>query len=440
MLKRLFLSRNTISALILLTLATVTIGGFVPQAFITNPEELERWRTVYPAAARAAGLLGLHHIYTTTGFALILSAVFVSLSLSCIEQFHSSLRLMRQGDLRQGENEAFDTPLSIETVQERLRGYGFRPVGSATGISRYVRHPWGYWGKFLFHLGLVITIVASLLIALTQQRAMLKLTDGESFRPGQPWHLSERGLLASELKLGDTVRLKGVEYEFWPNAGLRRLESSLLFTPPAGEQVSRKVMINSILFHRGVRIYQDSRFGHSFHLTVTMPDGRVEQRLVELPHPTSPEQAGYGEFPNVLAQGTVLRLKYVVNDTRTSFVPANPTLSLRIDAGKTPLGTLSLKQGQEGSVGPYRFRLVSYGTWSQLIFVKLFGIEAVFLGFIVICGGGILHYFTPPREVTVRTAPGSGCLVGWRAARFADFYRDELELLRQGLCLEEHRE
>lgn len=438
-LKSFFISRTTIITLIVLALSAVTTGGIIPQAFITNQVDLDKWRLAHPLLSGIADLLGLHHIYTTPCFALILCGVLASLAISCLEQFRITRKRLRETAGSAQYADAFQSPLQLDEAAHCLRRYGFRPTGSEAHGLPLVKYSWGYWGNFLLHIGLLITISGSLLIALTQQRGLQVLTEGEAFQPGQPWRLSDKGLLASDLQLPGAVRLDKVNYSFWPNFGLRELASDITIITPEGTELSKTTRINSILFYRGLHIYQGSRYGHSFHIGFTDPDGRSQHTFLEIPHPIEPGLASYEDYPGLLGPEYQLRVKYMVNNGMKSFEPVNPVIVLRVDKAGQEIGRVSLGRGEEGSAGPFEFMYIDHANWSQLIFVKLPGIELVFFGFFIICLGGVLHYFVIPRVIMLRYAPEGGTEVNWRATRFAGFYRDELVTLKKALgCGENH--
>ncbi|WP_298440166.1 cytochrome c biogenesis protein ResB [Geobacter sp.] len=424
---RFFLARNTILALILSALSAMLTASFVPQAFLLSPAGRAKWHADYPRLAPLAESLGLTHIYTHPLFALILLLSVLSLSFSCREQIRLAL-LRTFGDAAGVEGDGVVTALDVAGVSALLAGEGYRPVlrGAA---NRMVRHPWGYWGNVLFHAGVLVVIVSSLWIALTQQRGSVDLGEGETFGPGREWPTQELGLLARPFVLDRGVRLDRVEYEFLPSHGVKRVASELTFFDSAAPAASRGVAVNEPLDYEGLRIYQRLEFGHAFYITVTTPDG--ERSLVQLllAHPDKPDAASYADYPDRLGKNKMLRVKYFTDAEKRSLNHENPLLVLRLDQSGTELGQLSLTPGKEGTIGGYGFRLEKTGRWSSLTFVKLSGIPGIFAGFFIICLGGALHYFTPPREAMVHPLPGGGARIFWKASRFPEFYREEFESL-----------
>ena len=428
---RFFLARNTVLALILSALSAMLTASFIPQAFLLSPAGRAKWHADYPRLAPLAESLGLTRVYTHPFFALVLFLSVVSLFFSCREQVRLALR-QTFGDAAGAMGEGIVTALDVAGVSDLLAGHGYRHIRRGT-IVRMVRNPWGYWGNVLFHAGVLVVIVSSLWIALIQQRGSINLAEGETFGPGREWPTQELGLLARPFVLDRGVRLDRTDYEFRPNHGVKRVASELTFFDSDTPVASRSVAVNHPLDYEGLRIYQRLEFGHAFYITVTMPDG--ERSLVQLllAHPDRPDAASYADYPDRLGKNRVLRVKYFADAEKRSLDRENPLLVLRLDESGAELGQLSLAPGKEGTIGGYGFRLEKIGRWSGLTFVKLSGIPGIFAGFFIICLGGALHYFTPPREAMVHSLPGGGARVFWSASRFAEFYREEFESLKAQL-------
>ncbi len=435
--KRFLLSRTTILTLIILALGSMLLGSFIPQSFLLTSNGAAKWHADYPTLAALAERLGLHHIYTHPFFACIMLLAVGALLFSCIEQFKISRRRTFGEEFSGRKYEEFETPVDPGSVTSWLRQSGYISVSSGKKGVRLCRHPWGYWGNFLLHVGMLIVIASSLWIALTQQRGMLHLAVGESFHPGDQWLSTEKGLLAKDFVLDRSVRLESVSYEFWPTYGVKNVASLLTFQNKqnAGEQ--RTVGVNNILYYQGLSIYQAVDFGHAFYVEVVDPAGVKNTYQLLLAHPEKPDKPSYGDFPNMLGPGRLLRAKYFVDPEKRSFARENPQLVLRMDENGTQLGQLPLSIGGEGAIGRFHFRLIKVDKWSGLIFVKFFGIQGVFFGFLIIIFGSILNYFTPPREVIVRVLPDGETKISWRAVKFSEFYRDEFDRLKTEMTKEE---
>lgn len=424
-LKRLLVSRSTVLTVIGLLTGMIVVASLVPQAFMTPADRLAAWRGAHPVLAWGVAVLGLHRVYTHPVFAALLAAALLCLGYSAAEQFRTALRKTRaQGPPVGGS--VVELPADLETVARTLRSMGYLTVRQGDGERRLVQHPWGYWGNFLLHAGLAVVVTASAYIGVTQQRGVLFLVEGEAHAAGAPWFEEENGVAAGSLTLPFSVRLDHLEHRFWPTFGLKSVTSTLSLLRPGERPTTVQVGINELHQVDGLRIYQGAELGHVFR--VGIQEGGIAERLTMLiPHPSTPDTPGVNEFQSVVLAGDVLRAKYFVDAELRSFEAFNPLLILRVDRSGKSLGEVTLRPGAAGRIGPYEFRLEKVSLWTRLFFVRIRGIGGVFAGFFVIALGGVLHYFTPPREAALRaTEPGATRLV-WRAARFAEFYADEPE-------------
>ena len=431
-LRSFFTSRSTIISLILLALSAMLVGSFIPQAFLLTPAGLTKWHADYPRLASLAEKLGLTHIYTHPLFAIILLGIVISLGCSCYEQLRRAIRLWKSGTGSESGMKIL-ADCSASEAGSILRGHGYRQRG-----ERFVRHAAGYLGNSLMHVGMLMVIAASLWIALFQQRGMIRIAEGDLFKPGDAWLSSERGLLAAPFVLDDAVRLDRVEYEYWPSHAVKKVASHLAFISKDATVIEKMTEINSVLHHRGIRVYQGIDFGHAFFVVITSPDGRTSASQLLIEHQQTPDKAGYADYENFIGPGKTLRVKYFAEVDHTSMAGKNPLLTMRLDEDGQEKGRISLTTGATGELAGYRVQLLESRRWSGFMFVRLSGIGAVFFGFGIICLGGALHYFTVPREASVQETVEGGAVIFWRATRFTGFYLDEFEDLKREIGKEQH--
>lgn len=426
MLKRFFLSPKTVLALISLVLGAIMLGYAFPQRFITSPEELHTWRAANPFLAKLSHWLALDHVYTSPWFALLLALFLVSLCFSTVEQCRIALRRSREGG---AGGESFESSAGAAELAKGLRSLGYLKVGASNDAIRYVRHPWGYWGNFLLHLGIVICIASSLLILLCEKRAVIDLVEGEIHQPGAEWAREERGLLAGKLILPEAVRLDRVKPEYYGNDSMRQLATDFSFVDAAGRSTPFSMQINKSVRFRGVRVFQGNAHGRAFFVKFTGGDGREHGEVFLLDTPPDRKSASYRNFVPDWLPGE-LKTKYYGDAGRRFIDGSDPLFVMRSMEGEKVAAELPLRVGEAGRFGGYTAQLVKVERWGGLIFIDTTGMAGIFFGFFVVCLGGGLSYLCPPRECSL-TPAGSGCRLVWRAARFERLYRDELDGLRR---------
>lgn len=422
MLKKFFLSRKLALFLLVAILASVLVASLVPQTFITPASEMQNWRADNGWLVSIADACGLNHVYTAPWFAVLIALALVSLSLSSMEQFRAALRktfkaapLPESGGnrIRAAERE----------ISATMRRHGYLLL-SRTAPWRFVKNPWGYWGNFLLHAGIVATIAASLLVALTQQRGAIMLVEGVLHQSGEPWESEEHGLLTERLSLPYSVRLDQLKLAFRKDNHVDQVASEITLLPENGGDARRlTAAINANLTYQGKRIYQSNEYGDAFTLEFTSADGGKYREKLLLLHPAGLDKASYGDFDFPWLKYK-LSTKYYADADKKLITSPDRLLVMRIMENNRELGRISLKNGESGRLGNYLVRLTAVEKWSKLIFVHVPGMPLVFIGFTMIVLGIMLNFFTPPREFIV-ARDGDGFVVSWRAEKFADFYADE---------------
>ncbi|MCL4477451.1 MAG: cytochrome c biogenesis protein ResB [Nitrospirae bacterium] len=422
--KRFFLSRKTILALILLILGAVVLAYIFPQRFITAPPEMEKWQEAHPFWIPWVERFGLDHVYSTPWFALLLCLFMLSLSISTYEQIRITMKkTFGIGIQSEGKD------LKIAAPQEKLiaaiKKQGYLRTAENPDLIRFVKHPWGYWGNVLLHLGILVAIASSLVIVLTQKRGLLNLIEGEVYLPGSPWLVEENGIFANNFILPEAVRLDSVIPEFWETEDLKQLTTVISFVDTEGRFRRYTLAINQTVNYRGIRAYQKNIFGSAFFVEVIDREGRKNGVILQMQSPPGRDKASYENF-RLEGVPYLLKAKYFADADKKSITSANPLLILRLVDKERVIGEIPLKIGESGQLGLYSVKLVNVSRWAGIIFVDITGMPGIFLGFFIIILGGGLTYFMPPREVYLRSEDG-GFYVTWKATRFEDFYKEEYE-------------
>lgn len=421
MLKSLLLSRKTVLTLILLMLGTVVAGYIFPQRFMTSPASMNGWQLSNPFWGMVSKKLALDHVYTSPWFAALLFVFLVSLFVSMWEQFRTALAKTSAGS--NGGGRSLSTSASEDDIAGVIRGMGYRPAAQTGTCQRFVRNPWGYWGSFLLHLGIAITIASSLLIVLTEKRGVVHLVEGEIHERGAEWLKNEGGLLTGRFILPEDVRLDRVAPEFWDTDDLKQLTTDFTFLGPAGETSPYSMHINKTVRHRGIRAFQGKYNGSAFFVEFTDAAGKSYREIFELDIPRKRNKASQREF-RLDWLPYRLQTKFYADADQQAMTGGTPLFVMQLADGKKKIAELSLKTGESGRLGPYNASLVQASRWGGLIFIDSTGMAGIFFGFFIIVLGGSLNYFCPPREFLLQRE-NDGWRVTWRATKFEHLYADE---------------
>lgn len=426
--KSFFLSRKTILTLISLMLAVVVTGYFIPQKFLTSPEDLDKWQAANPAVATVTKFLGLDHIYTSPLFAALLLLFLLSLSLSSYEQFRAAVRRTFGAS---GPPVTFSGEGNVADATAAVRALGYIPLGDNSLARRFVRNPWGYWGNFCLHAGIALSIAGSLAVVLFEKRGLTELIEGEVHEVGSPWTTEDRGLVAGHLVLPEPVRLDAVRREYYETDNLKQLYVDFSFLSAEGSETPYTMHINQTVFHRGIRAFQGKKYGHAFYVSFDDGKGGTHGQIFTVPHPSDRQTARFKRF-NVDWSLYDFKAKYFTDAARASMMVTNPEFILKLQEGKTVIAEASLTKGRPVRIGPYTATLVEVRPWAGLIFMDTPGMGILFFGFFITVLGGFLHYFTPPREFSVAGSE-SGVSIGWSALRDPPLYRQEYETVVNSL-------
>jgi cytochrome c biogenesis protein ResB len=421
--KSLLLSRTTILAQIIILTIVILTGYVFPQRFSTTTADIEKWRDANPFLVPWVDSIGLDHIYTTPWFAILLFFFMLSLIVSSYEQVKISIQRTFGKDIVIDEKGINIYAAENEVVSE-IKKIGYIQLSKQNQtLKRLVKHPWGYWGSSMIHLGIVIVISSALIIVLTEKRGVLYMVEKEVAIPGSPWTIVDTGVLAGAFDLPEAIRLEKVNVDFWESDKLKHLTTNIRFIDPEGNFKKFVIGINNILDYKGLRIYQGTTFGHAFFVELTDKQGRTLKQIFQIDHPTRRDKASYEDFRDDAIPYPV-RAHYYVDAERKTMKSNNPLLNLLIVEGNKAIHEVTLKIGESKYLGPYKAQLVKVSLWSAIIFVRSFGMYGVFSGFFVIIMGVSLSYFMPSREFILRKNEKHISVI-WKASSFEKFYIDE---------------
>lgn len=432
--KKYLRSRKIVLSLILFLFFSVLLSYLIPQQFSTPKEIYLKWQEAHQAWLPLIDFLDLDHLFTASWFAVILFAFFVSLALATYDQ----LRVCRKKTSGNG----LATPLSFSaSINKELKNLlsldlseheitkvllraGYFKVEQGGSSNRYVKHPWGYWGNFFLHLGILVVIASSLMIVLTEKRGVLRILEGEMHLPQGPWLHEDNGLLAGSFVLPEAFRLDKVQLDLDGKGDFAGLKSAVSFISPQGVTTPKVIDVDENVGYGRVRIFQQNVFGNVFYLELSNRNGEKKGIIIDIKSPFKKDQAGYGEF-NFEGIPFTIKAKYFADADKKTLKSDNPLLILKLlDDGKA-IGRLSLQKGWNGGrLGPYGAELLRVTRWTEVTFVETTGMAGIFFGFFIIVLGSTLNYFTIPREIHCQKNK-KGFLVQWKGTKFTRSYSDE---------------
>lgn len=422
--KRFITARGISLGLILVLAGLMYISTLVPQRIDSTPAAIEIWRLGHSGMLWLVDAASLHGIYAQPWFALIILCAALSLGVSSSDQLAAARKKLNGTVTSSADEVAASVSGKILEYVARSRRYQLIGVGSGEQL-KFVKNPWGYFGVFLLHIGMTLVILVSLFVSLTSRQGALILIEGEQRDQRQSWNAHQHGLLASPLELPGIIRLDKVRVLFDKKDQPLEVHSDISFTDQAGRVEILSASINRILRFRNFRIYHAARYGDAFNVTFTDAAGVSHVERIMVQQAPDLTRAGYSDDFNVTWSSYLFDAKYFADADRKSMQSGNPELVMRMLDGKRELARTSLTRGVPAALAEYRVQFDRAGKWSQLIFVDINGMSAIFAGFAIIMLGGVIHYMIPPREL-IGIRQQDGCYrVYWRAVSFREFYLEE---------------
>lgn len=449
--------RVALMLLFLLALAAIP-GSIIPQRGV-NPVLVDEFAERNPELARWYERLGLFDVFSSPWFAAIYLALLVSLVGCILPRSREHWRAMRARPPRTPSRlerlPAFETfevaaapDEALDEAAAELRGRRFRVDrrdGSVAAEAGFLRET----GNLVFHLALVVVLVAVGAGALFGYRGTVVVPEGEGFAnsPVQYDNLSGGALFDAASLPPFALDVDEFVMEFYESGPQRgapaNFEANVQLTEePGAEPVDESIRVNEPLDVDGTLIHVLNP-GYAPALTVRDADGNI---LAEGPVPFLPqddtfasagvrkvsvgEGRGLGEdigidarfYPTAVGDGTGLASVFPG--------PANPVLELTayhgdlgIDDGNSQslyrLDTSAMEQFESTDGDPFLARLEigdtvelpggygtvtfdGYVTWVNLQISRNAGKEIALVGALLAVAGLIASLYVRRRRVWVK--------------------------------------
>ncbi len=395
-----------------ITLAGV-LGATIPQSALTATGEIERAPS--EPLASIVDLLGLDRIFGSTWFLALVVLVGCSLFLVWKDQWRRTWRVWRRparGARLSGAPYRYEVgvPLSEPRREGRVRYRDSLRLG--------------LWGSPVFHLGLLVLVVAGVLRLLLGADAVVDLVEGETLPPspsayGAQWP----GLLARPFSLRTPLTLGRLRVDNYPDGSLRQLAAEVQLGGRAGGQ-KQTVAINDPLSDGTHSLYLTSTYGPTVLLTTDL-GGALERHTLLL----YPDRSG--RYSGELQLGTGANAVRAVAFTRDRLDPA--ALEVRVLRGTALLAGTRLAPGEairfpDGRV----LELRGTAQWARFTAQRDVSAPVAYTGFALACLGALLMYGIIRVESEVAWTPtpdGVRLTVAMRPQRFAPLFAPRFERL-----------
>ena len=418
-------ARSTVIVLFIAISVVLLFASSVPQRASLGGK-IPEWVGKLPVSLQfISTLLGLDNIVGSSWFAILVMLFWVSLVISTVSQFRATRMLVDRLPSAALPQECTRIGVSSDAFLGLAKAAGYRLAGSSDGVYLYVKNRIGYWGNFLLHIGLVISVFFSLVYVLTQHRVLVRLAGQEITRLTTDTVQEMQGIMSHRQRLPYSIVLKTLEPRFWGNDKQEYLASELYITDQLGAEPQRvSVALSDKSQYGPYIVYQSNDYGRTFDLEF-VAGGETRRERLCIPYPPRRDKAGYGELA-IPGTDLLLKGKFYADVERKTMKLHEPPLTLRLFRGKELLGEVTLAPGGVGQLGPFAVRLVGSEWWTDILLDGTYGTAGIFTGFALILAGVLCSFCLVPREIVVREAEGK-LYVQHVVRRFAQFYREEFD-------------
>ena len=399
-----------------------SLGAAIPQVDTATTAELARLHAAGPAVTRLVAALGLDHVFQTTLFIAVSALSSASLTVVIVEQLK---RLRLQWSVQLTEASFRGAPLRAEFEMEAPPGLGSGKTG--TQVRIWTERRVGLLGSPLFHIGLLLLIVAASLRAFFATSAVVDLIEGETLPPtATAWGTQFPGASGKQFQLAASITLNSVKAARYKDGDLRDLSAEMAASKD-GKPTRFTLAVNHDLVIEGSRLFLTNQFGVASLVEWQRTGTEPKRQAVMLTENRT------GGFEGALAGPS----------GKMAFLRAQ----LGSDAGRP--GSVELRVMQEGAllftgeVGigqsvtlPDGEQWVLHGMpfWVRLRGSHDFALALAYVSFALVMAGAVLIFTAVKADFCVAVSPAGG---KWRVSiaikpqRLAPLFQERLERLVQ---------
>jgi cytochrome c biogenesis protein ResB len=449
-LRRFLLSRKTVISLICVLSISCVIGSTIPQLATRTPQFFEQWKTESPRLYGVIDLLQFNRIYTSVWFLIIVALTACSLAYSIYYQSKKLIR-SRKPTPRNITPSLFKnyygftltrgSEFSLEglahDIEGVLRARGYRPHLVTEGSKYFVfgKHRWGRWGALIFHVALLVIIVAALLALGFQKKGMIQLIPTETFQGrDEDWQVKNLGVFARDFDLGYQVRLDDFAPTYWENDDVKDLQGSLTVIDEKAGQKAFSLSPGHPIHLKGTRIYQTPYYGYALGFILKKEGDKdliMTRFFLDAPGEKDKPFAGRMDFRTT---DYTFDMAFYPNLIEPSRYATLPGVDLTItEKDKTRFnGRVLFGQRVWLNNDTMTFATIHY--WTGLIFKRDYGMSLVYVGFVLGTLGAVLMFMFPYKEVHVKVAEQGDHIhlsMGGRTRRYKALFSEELKEIAQ---------
>lgn len=313
------LSRMSTAVFMLAIIALASVAGTV---FLQNQPVEDYQNTFGQFWAEVFMLMGLHQVYTTPWYLLILGGMLVSVVVCLCTNGPRFIKLLRAprrvpaaSVLRQWPVQKVMTTAETEKFQRKLIKLGFTCKLNTDAGKYYTRAPWSRAGYFLSHIGVVVLAIGGLLTGFMGFRGTLHLPSGAGLNA--VWVQTTDSGYAREIPFH--IRNDGFVLESYPDGTAKSFTTRLTLIDSNGETTKDLAVNAPVRFHNH-SIYQSSFGDAGSAVTLTALNLRTAK----------PRKINTAVHREVALSDTALSIDDArMHETRQIELPGTNTITMR---------------------------------------------------------------------------------------------------------------
>jgi len=408
----------------LLALAFVcSLGAALPQVGTATQTELPRLNDAGPLVTALVRFFALDHIFRSGWFLAATALACASLAVIVFEQLRR-LRIQWSQSLTEAHfrNAPFHAGFERDPVAEKGS-----PQFTAPGpkLQIWTERRVGLLGSPVFHIGLLLIIVAGALRVLFGTEAVVDLVEGETLPPTPAgWAGQWPGVLGRAFQLDCPVTLETVKAAHYQDGDLRELKVRLSLQRHQGSQ-STELAVNHDLKTGGGSIFLGSDFGPAALVEWQSAGAAPKREAALLAETVGGVFEGASSGPNGLR--AYLRTQIGASGAHPESVEVRVMRdgALLFTGDARPGQTVSLRSGE---------KLVLHGTpfWVRLRGSRDPALGLAYLGFALVMAGAVLIFAVVKVDACVLVTPlgeRERIFVALRPQRFAPLFQERFEQL-----------
>jgi len=376
-----------------LVLAAIA-GGTLPQSSRLSPLELDAWHQAWPLVSLWLERLGLADVYASTGFFALCVALVVNLTAGTLAHV-AYLSAWFRGETPNRTLSLTALPPTLASLQD-------------AGPSGQHRGGWGLAGLPLFHVGVVIIILAAAAHASQRLGAHFELAEGEVLSEAKGKLLLDRDTHLPDGELGFRLRLDELRVEM-EGGRYRELQARLSLQQAGGPLHQQTLAMNHPARIGAYQIYLDKNVGQTAVFERVLPDGQRRRLLINF----MMARDSWGKSTPLKRDEVMMFEERPVN-FRMALTPGDaPRFHLVAERLGKPVFDGSLAPGDVADLGVYQLKFIGTVPWAGLYLASGQMVRWIFAGIVLALAGFALHLLVFPRRLRLRRDGDKWQLESW---------------------------